>query len=328
MLRIHFTASDLGRLRLAAGADPLWETVLSQHVLSKQVPTYRSDSRFDSWRSNALARVTPQMRELMRLAPPRGHTADFLTPTHGHSSLEAGLDLVRSTPAHLVRADLELLSYQGDWADRLAGGDRQALRGLTATMRSYFEATIASFWDLIRSEVSAERAVRARINADRGSEWMLATLHPTVQWQPPVLHVVYPHDRDIHLNGRGLTLLPSFFCWRAPITLRVCDGEPILVYPIDPAYRPAAPDLRELRRELRALLGHTRASVLQAVAAAPHGCSTGELARRLRISLSSASEHAATLRKAGLLVTRATGRQTLHTISALGQALLNGDRWQ
>lgn len=319
MLRIHFTASDLGRLRLAGGADPLWEIMLSQHVLTDS----GAPPRFGAWRDEALARITPQMRDLLRLAPPVGYTPDFLTPTHGHGSLEAGLDLVSSTPSGLLRADLDRLEgAKPAWIARLADGDRQALRGLITTMRGYFEAMVAFVWDLVSTEVAAERAVRARIVADRGGEWMLATLHPTVHWRPPVLHVVYPDDRDIHLNGRGLTLLPSFFCWRGPITLRVSDGEPILVYPIDAEYRPVVPDPPELRREIIALLGHTRASVLHAVFAAPHGCSTGELARLLRISLSSASEHATVLRKAGLLTSRTSGRQMFHTASALGRSLL------
>ena len=323
MLRIHFSGPDLGRLRLAPNADPLWEAVLSQHVLNDAAAAH---PRFASWRGRALARVTPQMRALMRLAPPRGYTADFLTPTNGHGSLEAGLDLVRTRPPHALRADLDLVAKQSGlstWTRRLADGDRQALRTLIGTMRCYFDATIAAFWDLIRSEVAAERAVRARIVADRGGEWMLATLHPTVRWEPPVLHVVYPHDRDIHLNGRGLTLLPSFFCWRSPITLRAFDGEPILVYPIDPAFRPMAPEAPEQRPEIEALLGQTRAAVLRAVSGSPYGCGNGELAQRLGISLSSASQHAMTLRRAGLLTSRASGKQVIHTISALGLALLD-----
>lgn len=321
MLRIHFSGADLGRLRLAPGADPLWEAVLSQHVLTDG----SSPSRFASWRAKALSRVTPQMRALMRLAPPRGYTADFLTPTHGQGGLEAGLDLVRTKDPSLLRADLDLVAQQGGltgWTGRLADGDKQALLILIATMRRYFDATISAFWDLICSEVAAERAVRARIAADRGTEWMLATLHPTMRWQAPVLHVVYPHDRDIHLNGRGLTLLPSFFCGGNPITLRVFDGDPVLVYPIDPAYRPMADEPPEPRREIVALLGQTRASVLRAVSGSVYGCSTGELAQRLGISLSSASEHAMTLRRAGLLASRASGKQVIHTISALGRALL------
>jgi DNA-binding transcriptional ArsR family regulator len=81
----------------------------------------------------------------------------------------------------------------------------------------------------------------------------------------------------------------------------------------------------EQRPEIVALLGQTRASVLRAVSGSPYGCSTGELAQRLGISLSSASEHAVTLRRAGLLTSRASGKQTFHTISALGRALLGDE---
>jgi DNA-binding transcriptional ArsR family regulator len=322
MLRIHFSGPDLGRLRLAPNADPLWEAVLSQHVLTDRA----AHQRFAGWRGKAMARLTPQMRAIMRLAPPRGYTADFLTPTQGGGSLEAGLDLLRTKPPEQLRADLDLVAEQGAlpvWTRRLADGDKQALRTLIGGMRRYFEATVAAFWDLIRGEVAAERAVRARIVADRGGEWMLATLHPTVRWKPPVLHVLYPHDRDIHLNGRGLTLLPSFFCRHSPITLRVFDGEPILVYPIDPALRPRADETPEPRRELVALLGQTRASVLRAVSGSVYGCTTGELAQRLGISLSSASEHAMTLRRAGLLASRTSGKQVIHIMGALGRALLD-----
>lgn len=61
--------------------------------------------------------------------------------------------------------------------------------------------------------------------------------------------------------------------------------------------------------------------MLKAVSGSPYGCSTGELAQRLGISLSSASEHAVTLRRAGLLTSRSSGKQIIHTISALGRAL-------
>lgn len=90
-----------------------------------------------------MSRLTPQMRALMRLAPPRGYTADFLTPTHGHGSLEAGLDLVRTKPTHAMRADLGLVADPPSWTRKLADGDKQALRTLIGTMRGYFDATIA-----------------------------------------------------------------------------------------------------------------------------------------------------------------------------------------
>jgi DNA-binding transcriptional ArsR family regulator len=67
------------------------------------------------------------------------------------------------------------------------------------------------------------------------------------------------------------------------------------------------------------LLGRTRAAVLGAVADGP---STSELARRLGISVASASQHAATLRQAGLIDTHRAGPSVLHTLTPLGADLL------
>lgn len=38
--------------------------------------------------------------------------------------------------------------------------------------------------------------------------------------RPPVLEVACPRqaeDRDLRLNGRGLTLVPSYFNWGEPV---------------------------------------------------------------------------------------------------------------
>ena len=52
------------------------------------------------------------------------------------------------------------------------------------------------------------------------------------------------------------------------------------------------------------------------------GCGTTELARRLNISLATASHHAAVLRNAHLVTTRREGKAVLHTVTSLGIALL------
>jgi DNA-binding transcriptional ArsR family regulator len=70
---------------------------------------------------------------------------------------------------------------------------------------------------------------------------------------------------------------------------------------------------------LAALLGPTRAAVLR-VLGQPH--STSAIAHDVRISLSSASEHAATLRAAGLITTDRHGQAMVHRLSELGAALL------
>ncbi|MEU8001242.1 winged helix-turn-helix domain-containing protein [Catellatospora sp. NPDC049111] len=327
MLRIHFTAADLGSLRLAAGADPLWESLLSQHALTGG----HAPAALGAWRRRAIARLTPEMRALLSLAPPTGYSPDFLTPTRGlhdiDDALDAGLGEVLATPVDHLRADLRRVLPRHcprERAERLADGDRTAVAALASAMRAYFEAVLAAHWELISGQVAGARARAARFLVDGGVDRLLATLHPTIRWDAPTLHVAYPADRDIHLAGRGLVLLPSYFCRSTPVTLRAADRPPVLVYPIDhdpdwDAERAPPPDA-----ELVALLGNTRAAVLRAAQLHPHGCTTTELARRVRISLSSASEHATTLRRAGLLRTRPYGRHMLHVLTPLGRALLTG----
>jgi hypothetical protein len=59
------------------------------------------------------------------------------------------------------------------------------------------------------------------------------TLRRSVRWRAPVLEAAYPIDQDLHLDGRGLVLLPSFFCWRTPITVKDPRMTPVLVYPVE-----------------------------------------------------------------------------------------------
>ena len=51
-----------------------------------------------------------------------------------------------------------------------------------------------------------------RTMATFGVERALAGVHPTAHWRSNVLHLGYPTDRELHLCGRGLLLMPSFFC--------------------------------------------------------------------------------------------------------------------
>ncbi|MFF4052374.1 winged helix-turn-helix domain-containing protein [Streptomyces chartreusis] len=113
-----------------------------------------------------------------------------------------------------------------------------------------------------------------------------------------MLHVDYPVDRDLSLGGRGLRLIPSYFCRRTPIALADPELRPVLVYPIDHStVRPSADPSGTKPQALSALLGRTRARTL---AALHDTATTGELARRLRISPASASQHVHVLAAANL----------------------------
>jgi DNA-binding transcriptional ArsR family regulator len=125
----------------------------------------------------------------------------------------------------------------------------------------------------------------------------------------------YRADRDVHLDGRGLTLIPGYFkAPGRPIGLADPDLPPVLVYPVErlspAAGRPGA---------LAELIGRTRAAVLEA---SDRGSTTGEVARRLSISAASASQHLSVLRDAGLVISIREGNRVRHHPTMLGRALL------
>ena len=165
--------------------------------------------------------------------------------------------------------------------------------------------------------------MRRQLLRDGGVEKLLDSFRPMLRWRKPILEFArHPSARDIHLDGRGMRLVPSLFCQHNPVTVFDDELPQVVVYPIadDPRWlvpMPARPDDPALAR----LLGDTRAAVL---GAAWDACTTTELARRARTSPASASRHAAVLREAGLLATQRYGGAVLHTVTSLGAALVAG----
>ncbi|MFD2354202.1 hypothetical protein ACFSTC_40365 [Nonomuraea ferruginea] len=82
-----------------------------------------------------------------------------------------------------------------------------------------------------------------------------------------MLEVAYDIDAVLHLGGRGLRLVPSYFCQRTSVTLADPELPPVLIYPIDHQHHWST----VVRRGVEPLLGRTRAAALLAVAtSAPH----------------------------------------------------------
>lgn len=322
MLRIHFTAEDLLRVRLAPGPDPLWEAVLSAH----QVNQPGGPLVFAQWRSRVVSALTWEARSYLRLTPPRGYTPDLRTPAGGTTELGAGLETVPSTPSARFRDELELLGGQRDvprWAVDLARS-APARRRLGRAAQAYYDQALAPYWSAVRSAVEADVAAHVRTLTSGGTAALLSSVHPSVTWRDRVLCVGTAADRDVYLEGRGITLQPAFFCWRAPISLADPGLAPVLVYPVPHRLswlRPAGSGRHD--RALAALLGRTRAAAL---AALTYGASTSELARHIGVSAPSASEHASVLREAGLIASRRERNSVWHTLTPLGQAVLDGDR--
>ncbi|WNF27536.1 helix-turn-helix domain-containing protein [Streptomyces sp. C11-1] len=332
VLRIHFTAQDLEYVRLARRPDPLWEIVCSICRLQ----TDEGPVAFGPWRRAVVPRlrgtgggadraVALALRSLVPFGP---YFPDFLTPAvdGGNADLRQGVDRVLSTPRTRLRRELTLLAESAPGVrpflgEELARGDAAALRALGGLLTAYDAAFVAPYRPWIDAAVASDLAWRSRELAAGGTRALLETFRPMARWSPPVLEVTYPVDRDMHLGGRGLLLMPSYFCWRKPLTL--VDGAllPTLVYPVEKPVLAAAPG--STGASLARLLGPTRAALLHEVTA--RGCATtSELARAVGCSLPNTSQQLAILREAGLAACRKEGRCTLHHPSPLGRQLLEG----
>lgn len=318
MLRIHFTGADLARVRLAPEPDPLWELCLSIHQLRSR----RCEPSLVEWRQAVVEALRPgaparaDVDILLRLNPPTGYFPDFLTPEAGLNGFESGVQDVVRTPAARIRRDLERLAAAGRVETQVQLDGPAEMASLERALERYRQIALEPIWDRVRAAVEADLTQRRQLLATCGVEGLLIGFGPAVRWTGSVMEIAdYRTDRDLHLDGRGITFIPSYFKTAGrPIGLADPDLPPVLVYPIErlagPAGRPGA---------LAELIGRTRASVLDAAA---QGGTTGEVARRLGISAASASQHMSVLREAGLVLSVREGNRVRHLPTALGRAFL------
>jgi DNA-binding transcriptional ArsR family regulator len=305
----------------------MWEVVLSLHALR----TRGSEVHLGRWRRYAVRSVPHgHLWRVLELSPPLGYFPDFLTPPGGDQSLEEELDLALSTPRPEVSTQIRYLAAPGRfrtglrptrWLRAVERGEAETMAALAEGVRTYHRAGLAPFWSSIQAAVTADRTARADQYAVGGLDQLLSTLHPRVRWRPPVLEVLDLYATDLHLDGRGLLLQPSYFCTDTPTKLRDAGDQPVLIYPVTRPPTGLAIEDPSAEHPAAALLGRTRAAAL---AATTGGCTTSDLARRCGIAISTASHQATVLREGGLVQTRRVGGSVIHEITDLGRRLLSG----
>lgn len=325
MLRIFFTSEDVARTRIAPGPDPLWELVLALQMLRPQ----RGDLLFVGWRREVVARLHrarlgPPLRLLLAINPNVGYFPDFLNPIEAMRGLEDGLEAIRSTPKQQLRRDMHQLASSRRLPSRvrdIMDGDPPTLTALTDAMRACHQLLVRPYRRKIDTAVVRDRSTRVNALAGRGVEGMLRSLGPLARWSADELVMPRHRAQEIHLDGRGLVLIPSYFCVSGPLTMLDPALPPVLIYPVE--RQPDALPMSETARPeaLSALIGVTRAAVLQATIANPG--TTEELARRVGVSAASASEHAGVLRRAGLITSFRDRNRMQHQLTSLGVALLD-----
>ncbi|MFI6079485.1 winged helix-turn-helix domain-containing protein [Streptomyces sp. NPDC051217] len=325
--RIHFTVEDLARTRVGL-PPPLLELSAAVRMLRDS----HQHIRFGAWRRAAFAALDPRARMVLDLVEPRRMAPDFLTAARVGDPAEQ-LERVRLTPRSEIRRDLaHVAEWQSlpRWAHGLAD-DADLFQQLCASLEHVYQVLVAPHWSHVVDQATSDRALRARQAVTGGVEHLLASLYPRrIRWSPPVLEIALLSaiDGDLHLEGTGLLLVPSLFGVDLPVIDTVARPQPVVRYPgtevrssagspLAAAATPAVPG----PPALAALLGNTRAAVLCTVIARP-GCSTRELATFAGIAPPSASEHATTLRTAGLIRTVRYRNTALHSPTSLGLSLL------
>ncbi|WP_446039006.1 ArsR/SmtB family transcription factor [Streptomyces sp. SID1121] len=336
-LRIHLTKDDLLRVTVAQAPVVLWEVVLSLRAL--QAPG--RDRALAGWRRWAAGCVPESARFLGDLVPASGYCPDFLTPHQARDDLEAGIETLLRTPGRRLESELGLLALSSaaaarpapgrpaparatpSWMRPLAAGSPRALTAVGDALRAYHDAVVAPVDERLRADFDRTSASRAGILLGGGLEGLLGGLHPRIHWRDPVLELDRPgQDDDVHLDGRGIRFVPSFFCDGVPTVFHDTSLPYTVIFPVDRHDARLSPDGDAGHRaaSLEALLGSTRAKVLRSTVTGG-SLSTTALSRRLGISPATVSHHTAALRSAGLIRTRRTGTSVSHTPTALGISL-------
>ncbi|KAB8158371.1 helix-turn-helix domain-containing protein [Streptomyces sp. 3MP-14] len=323
VLRIHFTERDFRHVQLARSADPIWEAILGLHVLTG--PRHRLPRHLGTWRRRAAerlgsARLRAACRLLNDLAPADApYFPDFLTPAESEEGMSAALSTLRATSdARLARELREAARHRAlpRWTGQLASGDRELLGRVADALLRVHTELVAPDWSRVAATVAAD-AERRAVALEGGLVALLAGLPPFV-WRDPVLTAPYPVDFDLRLRGRGLRLIPSFFCHTTPIAVADPALPPVVVYPVS-REPPTPPAAGRQAPALAALLGASRARVLGALTVAS---TTGSVAAGLGLSASSVSGHLKVLRAAGLVESRRDGARVTHRLTSRGHHLL------
>ena len=317
MIVYEFTVADLASTRFAHS--PVWELITSLRILRNPEPA----ARHLPWVRDALPVAAGlDLALAFALTPPEGYIPDFITPPPAGpvAGLEEELAQIEATPPEQVRKELGVLlkgRRPPPALEPLLARPAPTLRRLTASLATYWEATLAPSWPRIRALLTADLTHRAGRLTGGGPRALFADLDEGVRWTGTALEIDTLYSGSVDLRGRGLLLMPSAFTWR-PFAITSPPWQPTVVYPARGVALlwergAAAPDA------LAAVLGRARAELLAALEAP---ASTTELAGRLGRSAGGISEHLTALRDAGLVSAARQGRSVLSVRTPVADRLV------
>lgn len=320
MVTFTFTVDDLARTRFAIS--PMWELISGIGLLR--------DPSLASLHLPWVEEVRAAAREVdstvaLALIPPRGYMPDFLTPPPSSplATLEEELELVRSTPEAQVRREMGYFlgprkppAILQPFMDQ----PRRALAELGETLHQLWVRTLEPHWPRLRALLEADLLHRSRRLTEGGPAGLFDDLHPNVHFTQARLEVRASCTADeVPLGGRGLLLVPSAFSWQNPRLIIDPPWQPTMIYPARGVALLWEPGSARTSEALAGVLGHTRATLLEALDAP---VSTTDLAHRLELSPGGVSQALTSLREAGLVAGARRGRSVHYMRTPTGDNLV------
>jgi DNA-binding transcriptional ArsR family regulator len=300
-LRVRMTPTDLANVRFAQAPAPMLEATLAFSQLGV--------------RPRPVPHAARPLFTLIR----NGRGPMFLDPLVNDP--EWGVELVETSPRTLIRSELARLWQTNPplWLRNLADGDAEERHVVGSAVRAWYDHSVAPRREWIDSLFHHDVRLRGHVLTQDGVPELLNSIHPDLLYRDGVLELPHPLDLSCDLEGQGFELRPTtqwtgrpLWSWSPEDTSTY-----ILSYPALSESRPAVRQPTDAA--LARLLGETRAAVLTTLRTP---LSTSDLADRVGVSLSSASQHATVLRDAGLIRTVRDGQKVTHSLTLKGMTLL------
>ncbi|GGQ69868.1 ArsR/SmtB family transcription factor [Couchioplanes azureus] len=293
MLHVRYRRNDLSRIRFVIS--PVRAVTEAARALAD--PRWSAAGTRRPLRGSRSPAAVPLAISVLRLdPPPRDLLAPIARGEYASPTLTA-----------------EIAAIRAGWQ----GSPPAAVTAYLDAVRRFFDTCLADDWPRMRRHLESDLAFQSHLLVVRGIGHVLSRLHPAVGW---VEDAGVDSDTTPSLvPGRDVLLMPSLFR-RAPRLLSSADLPcSLLLYPSREQERFWEADDQSDDGALVELLGRARATALRGIGT---GCTTTELARRMGVSLPTASIHVGMLRRAGLVSTHRHGRAVRHLLTELGSRLL------
>jgi DNA-binding transcriptional ArsR family regulator len=324
MFTHELSVADLLRCRFAISA------VSEVIELARAIACRAARAAHRAWlRENgaALQRIADgyDLRPLLALARPGGHTPDFLRPPPSGPAAEIDVELeqIRATAAGRVRAEVQH-ALRG--LGRIAPDVERALLSPVAAERladllaAMWTGLVEPSWPRIRSCLERDILYRSRVLAGQGLATVLEDVAPSVARGNG--HRL-AHGNGGGVGAPGVLLLPSAFIWPRSAAIHPAPGAPLTVcYPARGIESMWAPSTRPHHTELARLIGQTRAQILEALEEPMH---TTALAQDLGRSPGNIADHLGVLRRNGLVGNARVGAHVIYGRTSLGEAMVRGE---